>query len=196
MKRSTWLIMILPLFLVGSMGPVGQTSAAEKTTITGTDTFDPYGLLGPAVGEIINPATITCPGYEPTEDPMLPCPAGSRINTRGFTIKTRMVADSELITGWATIVINANFDAFYTGPAWGTIRIDLDAGGTWEGNWEGIRVFDVDHWVIPVHASGHGTAGLVDGMIFKNVDVIVSPFEVVIAYFGNLQGTIIDPHSK
>jgi hypothetical protein len=45
MKRSTWLIMIFALFLVGSTTLVGQTSAAEKTIFTATDTFDPLNLL-------------------------------------------------------------------------------------------------------------------------------------------------------
>jgi hypothetical protein len=196
MKRSTWLIMIFALFLVGSMILVEQTSAAEKINLTATDTFDPFGLGGPVVGEILDPGTVTCPGFEPTGNPEDPCPAGSRINTRGFTIITRIVADTDLVTGNATIVVNANFDAFGTGPAWGTITIDIDAGGAWEGTWEGIRVMEGYVWVLPVHASFQGTGGLVDGMRYRNVDTIYSNTPVVVAYEGYIEGIIIDPHSE
>jgi hypothetical protein len=193
--------MIFALILVGSMALVGQTSAAEKINLTATDTFDPFGLGGTVVGEILDPGTVKCPGFEPTGIPGDPCPAGSRIHTRGFTILTRIEADTieadtDLVTGDATIVVNANFDAFGQGPAWGTITIDLDVGGTWEGTWEGIRVMEGYAWVIPVHASFQGTGGLVDGMMYRNVDTIYSYTPVVIAYEGYIEGTILDPHKE
>ncbi len=196
MKRSTWLIMMFALCLVGTMVVVGQTSAAEKIILTATDTFDPLGLGGSVFGAFLDPGTVTCPGFEPTGIPSDPCPAGSRINIRGFTIITRIEADTVLVTGNATIVVNANFDAFSTGPMWGTITIDVDAGGTWEGTWEGIRVMEGYAWVLPVHASFQGTGGLVDGMRYRNVDTIYSYTPVVVAYEGYIEGTIIDPHSE
>jgi hypothetical protein len=196
MKRSTWLIMIFALLLVGSTALVGQASAAEKFNLIATDTFDPLGILGDPVGLFLDPGTVTCPGHEPTGEPADPCPAGSRINTRGLTILTRIVADTPLVTGWATIVVNANFDTFGTGPAWGTIIIEIDDGGTWEGTWQGIRVMEGIEWIIPVHGSLQGTGGSVDGMQYRVLDVIVSYTPVMIAYFGNIEGRIIDPHPQ
>lgn len=198
MKRNTWLIMFLALFLVGSTALVGQTSAAEKTHFTATDTFDPFNLLGGGVvGGIISPGTVACPGFEPTGIPGDPCPPGSRIHTRGFTILTVFESADDRVRGEATITINANFDADGNGPAWGTISVDIvDDDGTWDGRWEGVRVKEGDVWVIPVHASLRGTGGLVDGMLYSAVDTIVSYTLAVIAYEGVIEGRIIDPHSK
>jgi len=167
MKRSTRLIMIFALFLVGSTALVGQTSAAEKFGFEATDKFDYFS----DVGSILNPGTLTCPGGYPLPPPdpppvssdflYSPCSEGSRVHIRGYTICTRFDAimddpgDLDLVSGWATIMINANFDADGNGPAWGTISIapDIPQGGTWDGRWEGIRVKKGDLWVIPVHAS-------------------------------------------
>ena len=211
MKRSTWVIMIFALFLVGSTALVGQTSAAEKIYFEAFDTFDPFH----GVGNILNPGTLTCPGgyplpppsgppYNPDDFLVSPCSEGSRVHTRGYTILTRFDAtmddseDLDLVSGFATITINANFDADGNGPAWGTISIapDLDKEGTWDGRWEGIRVKKGDLWVIPVHASLRGTGGLVEGMHYKAVDKIETPYFVVVGYDGEIVGRIIDPHSK
>jgi hypothetical protein len=199
MKRSTWLIMIFALFLVGSTTLVGQTSAAEKTIFTATDTFDPLNLLGGGVvGAILSPGTVACPGFEPTGNPAQPCPPGSRINTRGFTILTRFIASDPRITGNATITINANFAADGNGPAWGTISVDIDGdAGTWDGTWQGLRVKEgTNIWVIPVHGSLKGNGGSVDGMVLRTLDTIYSYTLAVIAYEGDIEGRIIDPNSK
>lgn len=198
MKRNTWLIMIFALFLVGSMVVVGQAVAAEKIFFTATDTFDPFGLVGSVVGAILDPGTVTCPGFEPTGIPVDPCPPGSRIHTRGFTIFTRFISSEPLVAGWATIIVNANFDSDGTGPAWGTISIEPDAaeGGTWDGTWTGVRVMEGAEWVIPVHASLKGTGGLLDGKLYSAVDTIYSYTPVVIAYHGEIEGRILDPHEK
>lgn len=196
MKLSAVFIMVFVLFLAASMAPVEQTSAAEKIPVSGTETFDPLGLLGPPVGQILEPGTVRCPGNEPTGDPMQPCPPGSRTHIRGFKFISRVESTDSKLSGDLTAVLNVNFDANTTGPVWGTFSTALDAGGTWEGTFEGRRRRVGDHWVIPLHVSGQGTGGVVDGMRFKAVDVITTSFPVPIAYTGIIEGRIINPHSN
>jgi|GEM_PF-3039526 len=225
MKKSTWFIMIVALFLVGSLALVGQTSAADKfTPFEGTDTFDPFGpLFGrPAVGALGPLGDVTCPGHESVDltlpSPPFPpntiltvCPTGSRTHIRGLVLVTRFETTSDLVTGTATITVNSNFDADGTGPAWGTISIAPEAGGgTWDGTWQGVRVkvddqMDDQTWAILVHGSAKGT-GEFEGMIYSALDDITSYSlvlpdgrvfpSVLVAYFGNLTGRIIDPHFK
>ena len=200
MKRSKWLIMILALFLVGSMASDGQTGPAVKTDFTADDMFDPTGLCFQkgVVGTVEELPTITCPGGEllatPPGDPSdNPCTPGSRVHTRGYVITTEFISTDPRVDGVSTITVNANFDADGNGPAWGTISISPYEGGTWEGVWEGIRRKVESVWMIPVHASLRGT-GPLEGMHYKAVDTIVTPTFVVVCYTGFIDGVIIDPH--
>jgi hypothetical protein len=197
MKARHLVIILFVLFLAGSMAPFAQTSAADKTQVSGTETFNPLGLFGqPAVGMIISPGTVLCPGFDPTGDPMQPCPPESRTHIRGFTIISRVEAADPRLSGWMTVELNANMDAEYTGPVWGTFSLALDAGGTWDGTWQGRRSRVGDHWIVPLHVSGQGTGGAVDGMKLMVVDRIVVPTAAPIAYTGTIEGRIVDPHSK
>jgi len=203
MKRNTWLIMMFALFLVGNMVVVGQTSAAEKIYFSGFDIFYPDQLFPPeiATGTIISPPTITCPGTEPLDPPPVnptesPCPPGSLTHTRGFIIETRFETDSDLVTGYATISINANFDADNNGPLWGTISIKPDVvEGTWDGTWVGKREKEgEDSWIITVHASLQGHGESLDGMLYRAVDTVYATTPTVLFYEGTLEGWTLDPH--
>jgi hypothetical protein len=196
MKVRGLVIILFILLFVISTAPVGQTRAADKTQVSATETFDPFGLLGPPVGEILSLGTVTCPGFEPTGDPMQPCPPGSRTHTRGLTIISRVESSDPQVSGDMTVEINSNLDADYTGPAWGTFSLALDAGGTWDGTWQGRRVQEGDHWIIPLHVSGQGTGGAVDGMQLMIVDRIVDFTPLGIPYIGTIEGRILDPHAK
>lgn len=190
-------IFILALFLVGSTALVSRTSAADKTIVTGTETFDPFGLLGGGqIGDILSPGTVNCPGFEPTGDPLQPCPPGSRINFRDMKIRSRVESTDPRYTGWLTLTLNGNFDAASTGPVWGTSSIALDAGGTWDGTWQGMRVQEGGLWITPLHFSGQGTGGVVDGMQVLGVDRVVAPTPAAILYTGSVQARILDPHAK
>jgi hypothetical protein len=196
--------MISALFLVGSVALVGQTSAAEKINFAGADTFYPDQLFPPgtATGTIISPPTITCPGTEPLNPPpadptLSPCPEGSRTHTRGYVIKTRFDTDRDLVTGYATILVNANFDADSNGPLWGTISIEPDAvEGTWDGTWAGMREKEGDIWVITIHASLQGHGGSLDRMLYRALDTVFAYTPTVLFYDGILEGWILDPHKK
>jgi len=198
MKIRGLAILTLALFLVGSTALASRISAAaDKTPITATETFDPFGLLGGGqIGEILSPGVVRCPGFEPTGDPLQPCPPGSRTHFRDQKVRSRVDSTDPRYTGWLTITLNGNFDAAATGPIWGTFTLALDAGGTWDGTWEGVRVQEGSLWIAPLHLSGQGTGGAVEGMKVLGVDRIVAPTPVAILYTGSLQVRILDPHAK
>jgi hypothetical protein len=100
------------------------------------------------------------------------------------------------LSGKVTVEVNGNLDPEFIGPEWGTFSIDLDAGGTWDGTLEGRRVKEDNLWVIPLHVSGQGTGGAVDGMQLMLVDRVVMFFPIPIAFTGTLEGRIVDPHAQ
>jgi len=185
----------MALLLSGNM-PARVTHAADITQFTATETFDPLGLLGTPVGELLDPGVVTCPGHEPTGNPLQPCPAGSRLTIRDEKFVSRLESSGPGLSGWMTVELNANWDADYTGPAWGTFSIALDGGGSWDGTWQGRRMLEDGTWVIPLHVVGHGTGGTVEGLQFTAVDRIVSVFPNSIAYIGTIEGRVVDPHAK
>jgi hypothetical protein len=109
---------------------------------------------------------------------------------------SRVDSTSSLMAGWMTVEANANWDAAGTGPAWGTFSLALDAGGTWDGTWEGVRSQQGSLWVNPLHGSGQGTGGAVDGMKLMLVDRIVEVTLFAFAYTGSIEGRIVDPNAK
>ena len=78
MKGRVLILTLLAVFAVASTAPTGQTKSAEIVEFTATETFDPLGLFGPAVGEFLDQGTVKCPGGAPTGDPLQPCPTGGR----------------------------------------------------------------------------------------------------------------------
>lgn len=160
----------LVLLAAGLIGLVPAFAAAQADTLqlTAAEVFDPFGVIGAApVGALTSPGTITCPGGEPTGNPLQPCPAGSRIQLRGVAGFSRMASASPLLAGSFFWEMDANWNADGIGPAWGTFRLELDAGGVWEGTWTNKR--NKLDGVPPVwvgHASfvGRGTSGRVEGM--------------------------------
>ena len=196
MKAKFSLFFALVLVFAASTVFVTHSTAADKTEVTGTEVFDPLGLFGAPVGEILLPGAVTCPSFEPTGDPLQPCPVGARIHIRDYKFVSRVNSTDPALAGWMTVVLNANFDANATGPTWGTFSLALDAGGTWDGTYQGIRFQEGSTWVIPFHVSGQGTGGAIDGMHLLAVDRIVAFAPAPVVYTGSIEGCIIDPHSK
>lgn len=185
------------LFAVAATLSLVPGQAAEKTMVTGTDMFDPFGLFGHgAIGQILSPGTISCPGHVPTGDPMQPCPAGSRIQARGISFLERFEASDPRGTGNATLEINSAWDPDYTGQVWGKFSLAVDTGGVWEGTWNGTRSFVEDHWVATLKGVGHGNGGSIEGLVLKFDFQIVSYTPLPIAYIGTFSGYILDPHEK
>ena len=172
--------------------------AADKFEIAASETFDPFGVFSTeippvTVGEFLMFPTVKCPGHEPTGDPMLPCPEGSRQHSRDGVWISRVQSTDSALSGWMTVVLNANLDAGGAGPVWGTFSIALDAGGTWEGTYQGLRVTEDGYWTATLHAVGKGYGGAVEGMKMMIEDEIWTPFTPPIAYFGTITGRIVDP---
>lgn len=196
MKARHTLILMFAFVLIGSFAVVTQSRTHDKNEVTGTESFDPFGFFGPPVGQILSPGSVKCPGHQPTGNPLEPCPAGSRIQIRDFTYVSRVNASDPALSGWMTVVSNANWDANATGPMWGTASLAVDAGGTWDGTWQGVRIQEASTWVIPIHYSAQGTGGAVDGMHSLVVDRAVAFAAMPVAYVGTVEGRIVDPHGK
>ncbi len=185
----------LSLVVVAVLGAgllLGMAAArAEVTYANLTLQFNPFGVpnpLGvPQTGQILNPGQVMCPGNTPTGNPMLPCPQGSRIVSRGTLLLIRTESDNPALTGWLTLEHNANFAPDYSGPVWGKFSIQLDAGGSWEGTWNGIRTKTGDSlWVVHLRIVGHGLGGNVDGMQVKGTGQItaITPMPIVLKGVG------------
>jgi hypothetical protein len=172
--------------------------AAEKSEVTGTELFNPLPLPGfpvPQIGQFMSMPTIMCPGYEPTGDPMQPCPVGSRTHLRNGVVVSRVISDDARVSGWMTVVFNANLDADFEGPAWGTFSIDVDdSEGTWEGTWQGLRVAEDGYWTAALNVHGKGFGGIVDGLKLMAEDQLFLPTPLPVAYTGTIRGRIIDPN--
>jgi len=192
-NRLTFRLLFL-LFAGALIAPTGF--AAEKSDVSAVEIFDPFGLFGPAVGHFLAPPTVKCPSHEPTGDPMQPCPVGSRIHFRDTLIVSRIDSSDARVAGWMTVELNANWDADFAGPLWGTFRIEVDnSGGTWVGTWQGLRVAEgIDYWTGTLNVTGKGFGGVVDGLRMMSEDQLVSYTPMPIAYFGFIQGRIIDPN--
>lgn len=175
--------------------------AAEKNEATYTDLFNPLGLPNPLdvpmVGQILDPGKLICLAHTPTGDPMQPCPQGSRILMRGFRMLTRVNSESPSLAGWMTVSVGANLAPDYTGPAWGTFSIQLDAGGTLEGTWNGMRrTAGESVWIAELHITGHGAGGQVEGMQAKCVEVITELTPMPIFYKGVATCRLLHPDDE
>ncbi len=174
-------------------------AAAQVATIqlTATDVFDPYGLFSSTpVGAFLSSGTVTCPGTQATGNPMQPCPPGSRMNFRDVSWKSRVMSPSALLTGWFYSEGNNNLDADATGPVWGTFRIELDAGGVWEGGWTADRSKTESVWIVRARGIGRGKGGSVDGMHLQFTEVAPTPAFMPIVYLGSMDAEILVPPSR
>jgi hypothetical protein len=178
-------VVILSVFTV-------HAYTGEKIAFSGTELFDPFGLLGQGpIGMFLDPGTVQCPGYEPTGNPLQPCPDGSRTHTRGTIWQSRFNSPNPMFSGWFTIEANANYDPDFTGPQWGTFTLVYDVGGQMTGSWQGVRVKEGDHWVTPLHATGRVNGGEFDGAQAISSDRIVGYTPIPIVYVGTLEGTMV-----
>ena len=185
--RWTLFMAILALLV-----PALAAAQAERIQLTATDVFDPMGLspAGP-VGAFTSPGTVTCPGTQPTGNPMQPCPPGSRMKFRDVGWESRLASSSALLTGTFRNVGNNAFDANATGHVWGTFRIELDAGGVWQGSWTADRTKVGDVWVIRVRGVGRGTGGQIDRMQLRFTEVAPMPTFMPFVYIGTLDAEIL-----
>jgi hypothetical protein len=195
MKKMLVIGLSTVLLLGAMMAPT--SFAAEKSDVTASEIFNPLDILPgvPVAGEFVYPGTAKCPGYEPTGNPEQPCPAGSRTHLRDTVIISQVISMDARMTGLMTIELNANWDADFAGPLWGTFSLAVDSGGTWIGTWQGLRErVAEDQWEGTLHVIGKGYGGIVDGMKVMAEDQIVSFTAAPIAYIGIIEGRIVDPN--
>lgn len=176
--------------------PMLAAAQAVTTQLTAVEVFDPFNVLGNgAIGRVLDPGSVTCPGTQPTGNFMEPCPAGSRIHLRGLSAVSKVVSDSPLLAGWLYSEGSANFDANAAGHVWGTFRLELDSGGVWTGSWvvDRTKVEDVNMWVGRGKFVGRGTSGNVDGMQLRFSEVLTSYMPLPIFYGGSIDAQILVP---
>ena len=179
--------------------PVLAAAQAVTTQLTATEVFDPMNLFGSgSVGAYTNPGMLTCPGAEPTGNPVQPCPPGSRIHLRGVSGKSKMISQSAMFGGWMYFEMNVNLDAAGAGRAWGEFRLELDAGGVWEGSWtdDRNRVDDLNVWAGRGLFIGHGTSGSVEGMQLRFTETASTFTLLPLAWAGSVDAEILAPPSQ
>jgi len=200
--RDTKLARLTPVFLAAALlglWPALAAAQAVTTQVTGAEVFDPMNFLGAGpVGTFTNPGVMTCPGAEPTGNPMQPCPPDSRIQLRGVTGISRMASTSPQLAGSFSWEMNANWDADGTGPAWGTFRLELDEGGVWEGSWTNRRskLDGMAVWVGHARFVGRGTSGSVQGMQLQLTIVGTTYSLLPVFWVAPIEAEILEPPSK
>ena len=178
---------LMSIFLVTTFAFAAFANSGGNPTFSGTESFDPFGLLGAPIGTLdVSEQTIQCPGYEAT----FPCPDGSRTHTRNTIINSRFESP-DTGGGWFRIVANSNFDADFTGPQWGTYTLTYDAGGVVEGVFQGVRVKDGDVWHTLLRGNGKITGGALDGANIVITDEITGYYSFPIAYVGAIEGKVV-----
>ena len=109
------------------------------------------------------------------------------IHVRGRTSRYLEQMDCEETSGTNIVTMNANWDANYAGPIWGTslLTTPYALGGVWSTTWHGKTFPDGTFYY---KAVGRGVSGSVEGLKIR-----------VYAY-GSMGGptfvevTILDPH--
>lgn len=186
--------LLMSFFLVTVFAFAAFSNTNPAVNFSGTEYFDPFNVFGMgAVGAVLpSDVTIQCPGFEPTGNPLMPCPEGSRTHLRNSKALSRFTSSTPgFSNGWFTVVVNYNLDADFTGPAWGTVTQVMDDGGTITSRWQGVRYKDGDHWVLPLHVTGRIEGGAFDGATMIADDEIIMYTPVPIAYIGAVQGKIV-----
>lgn len=164
-KTFVWVIVTLIVILGLSAGPV--MAEPTKSDLTGTS----------ILVEIPDWGIWTFPG--------------GNVHVRGLVQEQAQEATDPRLSGINTTVINGNWDCNYSGPMWGTNRIEVDygGGGVWEGTWTGMHGAEGEASFL--RSVGHGVAGSVQGLRLE--------VEVVFPADGGpaiLTGTILDPHGE
>ncbi len=202
--RKSALTKKLSLVVVAVIGAgvlLGMTAA--RTELTYTDLFNPYGIPNPlvpnAVGYLENPGSLICPGHTPNADPTQPpCPEGSRIVARGVVAHSRAESESPALAGWMTVELNGNLAPDYTGPVWGKLSIQLDAGGKWEGAWNGMRkrVAGEAIWTADLRIVLHGLGGEIEGLQARCGEMITALAPMPVLYKGAGTCRVLDPDEQ
>ena len=136
-RQRLFVSVILILIAVLLVAPVSVSARAVRTECTGWEI--PTAILDPGVWT--NP--------------------GGNIHVRGMVMQYQEVSDCPQLAGINTVTMNANWNANYAGPIWGTAEMVTDDGGVWQSTWTGKTYADGRS---EYRAVGHGVAGSVQGL--------------------------------
>ncbi len=143
---------------------------------------------------ILTYGTFQCPGGDPAGPfpPTPPCTPGSRVHVRGMLVQHDIQASDPRMSGRMVFVFNANTDGFTpfgagSGPLFGTWRMEVTEGGTWEGTYTGERKVTAAGAVSTLKYVGEGTGGRIEGAKVK--------FDVVAPHTtpAQFKGRILEP---
>ncbi len=177
---------------------VFPVQAAEKTTVSATDYFDPlnfFDLLGSGAIGSFTPGTVNCSGYP--EINSLPCPTGSQAMLRGFTFTAKVVSTDSRLNGWETFEYNSNGHADGETNSRGKWRIyPSGCDGYWEGNYV-EKGNPPDSYGVGISTGkyelhGHGS---LEGLLLK-MDYLTTGYYGGIVFTSDYTGYILDPKAK
>lgn len=122
--------------------PVMASAKATVKHCSGTEIF----------GQTIDPGVWTFPD--------------GNIHVRGMVSEYLEQMDCPETSGTNTVIMNANWDANYVGPIWGTSRLETSysGGGVWRVSWRGKTSPDGTFWY---KGTGKGISGSVTGLKLK-----------------------------
>lgn len=157
MRRQKWSVwVLLTLVAVLLLAPGSVAAKATRIECTGTETL--LGYLDPGIWTYPN----------------------GNIHVRGMVELYEEASACPQLAGLNTVTMNANWDANYAGPIWGTsVNLTTD-GGVWETTWQGKTFADGSY---AYEVVGHGVAGPVEGL---NVKLSATNL--------GWTATILDPH--
>lgn len=155
-KLTIVLTLVVLAVLLLAAGPAAARST--RTECTGSET----------VLEYLDPGVWTFPD--------------GNIHVRDMVTAYDEVSTCPELAGPNTAVMNANWDASYTGPMWGTGRNET-ALGAWEGHWHGMITPEGCSY----QAVLRGVSGEVEGLVATLTTDCSNPVSTWTA-------TILDPH--
>ena len=120
---------------------------------------------------------------------------GKHLLLRGVVGAARITSTDPRLTGNALQTVNAQLlIADGSGRVWGKLEVQADAGGVWEGSWEGQTApTGSGQWVTAIKLVGHGRGGDIEKLQFKAEELLYQN-EFLGPHSGQVAGTILQPH--
>lgn len=172
MKGKSLLVWVVLTLLIALMMAPGSTMAqADRAEFAGTEV--PVGLLDEGIWVFL--------------------PSGN-VHVRGMTTLYQEMASDPRMSGLNTVVMNANWSPYFSGPMWGTSEsvisdsADCPGGGFWRGTWTGTMNADGSY---SYRAIGKGLSGCVEGLLYTLIATNPGGGELT-----TYTGEILDPKGE
>ena len=185
-KSKTYLRSRIPLAIILCLslanlfaGPKGNGNGASFTPFQATDDWE-FGDPSELIPILFD--TVSCAGADFEGDLEQPCPPGVNVKMRNLIWPAPIVATDPRMTGIAVYNSNANWNAEYSGPVWGTWSLYVEGDeGVWDGTWTGYRRVSMNPeeclglpscWVGELKLVGHGSGGIIEGLQIKASETV------------------------